>query len=230
MYLLLSLCNTCTPTRLWTPRLDILLPSGFSTTASPLTGQAENNATLYYTNSLQKGQVFQVETFLNLASNVSLGDYSFPTTILWSAILTNSTSAPEVSLEQFTSVRIGVQGVTKLSYTSSQSALTPGQVNNITLTLINSGSGNASNVQTTISSSNSGEISVLNQFPQAGTLAAQQSTAANIDLFVSSSGCRFVGFSYHYYDVPRCLQQSRDHESDARIVCLYDELDVPACD
>ncbi len=95
-------------------QLNILLPGGFSTTSSPVTAQAENNATLYYTNSLQKGQVFQVETFLNLADNVSLGDYSFPTTILWSAILTNSTSAPELTLEQFTSIAIGVQGVTKL--------------------------------------------------------------------------------------------------------------------
>jgi len=168
-------------------QLDILLPGGFSTTSSPLTAEAENNATLYYTNSLQKGQVFQVETYLNLANNVTLGDYSFPTTILWSAILTNSSSAPEETLEQFTSVTIGVQGVTKLSYASSQYALTPGQVNNITLTLANSGSGNASNVVTTISSSNSQLVSVLNQFPQETILSAQQSVSANIDLFVSSS-------------------------------------------
>jgi hypothetical protein len=168
-------------------QLDILLPNGLSTTSSPLTGQAANNATIYYANSLQKGQVFQVETFLNLAKNASLGEYSFPTTILWSAVLTNSTVEPEVSLEQFTTLGIGVQGDTKLAFSTSQIALTPGQVNNITFTLENSGSGNASNIETTISSSNAQQVSVLNQFPQVSSLTAGQSTTGSIELFVSSS-------------------------------------------
>jgi hypothetical protein len=168
-------------------QLDILLPGGFSTTSSPLTSQAANNATIYYPNSLQKGQVFEVETFLNLASNLSLSSYSFPTTILWSAILTNSSNAPEVSLEQFTRVGIGVLGDTKLDFSTSQIALTPGQVNNITFTLANSGSGNATNIATTISSGNSQQVSVLNQFPAVSSLSSGQSQTGSVELFVASS-------------------------------------------
>lgn len=168
-------------------QVDILLPAGFSTTSTALSSSSTNNDTAYYANSLQKGQVFQVETFLNLASNVSLGSYTFPTTILWNAVLTNSTSAPEVSLEQGTSFAINVQGDTKLSFSSSQSALTPGQVNNITLTLENSGTGNASNIDTTITSSNPSQVSVLNQFPFVGSLSSEQTSAGSLELFVSSS-------------------------------------------
>lgn len=168
-------------------QLDILLPSGFTTASSPLTVQSGNNDTIYYPNSLQKGQVFQVETFLNLADNVSLGTYTFPTAILWNAVLSNSTAQPEVSLEQNTNIAVSVRGNTVLSYSTSQSALTPGQVNNVTLTLDNSGSGNASAIKTTLSSSNSQQISVLNQFPSVANLASQQSTSSSIELFVSSS-------------------------------------------
>lgn len=168
-------------------QVDVLLPSGFSSTSTSLAGNASNNATIYYTSSLEKGQVFQVETFVNLASNVSLGSYTFPTTLLWSAVLTNSTSAPEVSLEQNTNFAVTVEGSTKLSFSSSQTALTSGQINNITLTLANSGTGNASDIETTITSSNPAQVSVLNQFPNVNELSPQQSSANSIELFVSSS-------------------------------------------
>lgn len=168
-------------------QVDVLLPSGFSSTSTSLAGNASNNATIYYTSSLEKGQVFQVETFVNLASNVSLGSYTFPTTLLWSAVLTNSTSAPEVSLEQNTNFAVTVEGSTKLSFSSSQTALTPGQIDNITLTLVNSGTGNASDIETTITSSNPAQVSVLNQFPNVNELSPQQSSANSIELFVSSS-------------------------------------------
>lgn len=168
-------------------QLDILLPAGFTTTSSPLTVQSGNNDTIYYPNSLQKGQVFQVQTFLNLADNVSLGSYTLPTEILWNAVLSNSTAQPEVSFEQNTNIGVSVQGNTVLSYSTSQSALTPGQVNNITLTLKNSGSGSASDIETTISSSNPQQISILNQFPSTANLASGESTASSIELFVSSA-------------------------------------------
>lgn len=168
-------------------QVDILLPNGFTSTSSPVTAQPENNDTIYYTSSLQKGQVFQVETYLNLADNVSIGDYSFPTTLLWNAILTNSSNAPEVSLEQNTNFAVSVQGNTKLSFSASQTALTPGQVNNITLSLANTGSGNATNVETSITSSNPSQVSVLNQLPEVDSLPALGSQSGSIDLFVSTS-------------------------------------------
>ncbi len=168
-------------------QLDILLPNGFTWTSTPLVSQSQNNATVYYANSLQKGQVFTVETFLNLGNNVSLKDYTFPTTILWSAILTNSSSAPEETLDQSVNIVVSVRGTTELSYTSSQTALTPGQVNDITLTLANSGSGNASDIETTLASSSSSQVSVLNQFPKVGALSSQQNATGNVELFVSSA-------------------------------------------
>jgi len=168
-------------------QLNIQLQNGITTASSSMPNTSANNATVYYSSSLQKGQVFQVETFVNLASNISLGRYNFPVTILWDAILSNSSSAPEISLEQNTNFVLIVQGDTKLVFSSAQTALTPGQENNLTLTLVNSGSGNASDIETTISPSNTQQVSVLNQFPSVNKLSPQQSETAHVELFVSSS-------------------------------------------
>jgi len=164
-------------------QLNVQLSKGFS----PTSAQSGNNATIYYSNKLVQGQVFQVETFVNLARNVTVGKYSFPATILWSAILTNSTNEPEVSLEQNTNLIVSVQGASKLTFSSSGSGLIAGETNNVTLVLTNFGSGNVSNIVTTITSSNPQTSSVLNEIPETSELNANSSVSYPVELFVSSS-------------------------------------------
>ena len=59
-------------------QVNVALPAGFHSTSYVTSPQSGTNATLYYTNKLLQGQVFQVQTFLDLAKNVSLGKYSLP--------------------------------------------------------------------------------------------------------------------------------------------------------
>src|SRR4029077_7003966 len=58
-------------------QLNIQLPSGFVSTSAATSPQSSSNATLYYTNKLLEGQVFQLETFLNLGNNATVGKYQF---------------------------------------------------------------------------------------------------------------------------------------------------------
>ena len=163
------------------------LPSGFSVTSAGISSQSGGNSTLYYTNKLVQGQIFQLQMYLNLAENVSIGKYSFPTTITWSAVLTNSTNEPEVSLNQSTTFAVTVEGDSKLAFSSPNRGLVSGQINNVTLDLTNSGTGNVSNVLTTITSSNPQTISVLSGIPQTSELDAGGSVSYTVELFVASS-------------------------------------------
>ena len=43
---------------------ESILPSGFSVTSAGISSQSGGNSTLYYTNKLVQGQIFQLQTYL----------------------------------------------------------------------------------------------------------------------------------------------------------------------
>jgi hypothetical protein len=181
---------------------EIKLPSGVTSTASSVTGQDVNNATAFYVNRLDQGQVFQITLYLNLANSTSLGVHTFPSTIFWYAILSNSTSQPEVYLQQDLNLETNLNGNSKLTYFTNDTALTPNKINNVTLTLTNSGSGNVTDVSTTVSAS-SILASVLNQLPSSINLAAGASLNESLQVFVpqSAAGSIFaLNFATTYLD------------------------------
>ena len=165
---------------------EIKLPTGVTSTASSVTGQDDNNATAFYVNRLDQGQIFQITLYLNLANSTSLGVFTFPSTIFWYAILSNSTSQPEVYLQQDLNLEASLNGNSKLSYSTSDTALTPNKINNVTFTLTNSGSGNVTDISTTVSGS-SAMASILNELPSSLSLAAGSSLNETLQVFVPQS-------------------------------------------
>ena len=181
---------------------EIKLPNGVTSTASSVTGQDVNNATAFVVNRLDQGQIFQITLNLDLANSTSLGVYTFPSTIFWYAILSNSTNQPEVYLQQDLNLEANLNGNSKLSYFTNDTALTPNKINNVTLTLTNSGSGNVTDISTTVSASST-LASVLNELPSSINLAAGASLNESLQVFVpqSAAGSIFaLNFATTYLD------------------------------
>lgn len=182
--------------------LEISLPAGITSTSSSKAGQDINNATAYYVNRLDQGQIFQFTLYLDLANSTSLGDYTLPTTILWYAILSNSTNMPEVYLQQNLNLVISLNGDSNLLYSANDTALIPNKINTIDLTLRNSGSGNVSDITTTVSGS-SLSASILNELPSDQSLGPDSNLSEALEVFVpqSAAGSIFaLTFSTTYLD------------------------------
>jgi hypothetical protein len=165
---------------------EIKLPGGFTSTSSSMTGQDRSNATAYYVNRLEQGQIFQITLYLDLANNTSLGQYTFVSTIFWYAVLSNSTYMPEVYLQQNLNLVVNLNGNSHLMYSTNDTALTPDKINNIALTLTNSGSGNVTDVTTTVSDS-SPTASILNELPSNLNLGSHSNLNETLQLFVPES-------------------------------------------
>ena len=161
---------------------QIGLPAGFTS------AQGGSNATVYDASRLSSGQIYQLQTYLDLSKSVTLGKYTFPVTISWLAILSNSSSAPEVSLAQSTIFNVTINGDARLVYSASYVALNPGEVNYVPITLLNIGTGTVSNVATTIALGSSQSVSALNSFPLVPTLAAGANHTYTLQFYVSSNG------------------------------------------
>lgn len=188
---------------------EITLPAGITSTSSSRTGQDINNATAYYVNRLEQGQIFQITLYLDLANSTQLGEYTMPTTILWYAILSNSTNQPEVYLEQDLNLVVNLNGNSNLQFSANDTALIPDKINDIGLTLENSGSGNVSEISTTVSVS-SLSASILNQLPTDQSLGPNSNLSEMLSVFVpqSAAGSIFtLTFSTTYLD-PYQNQQS----------------------
>ncbi len=181
---------------------EIKLPSGITSTSSSMAGQDKNNATAYYVNRLDQGQIFQITLYLDLANNTSLGQYTLVSTIFWYALLTNSTSTPEVYLQQDVNLIVNLNGNSKLMYSTNDTALTPDKINNVVLTLTNSGSGNVTDITTTVSDI-SQTASILNELPSSVNLASDSSVNETLEVFVPESAAGSIlalNFNITYLD------------------------------
>ena len=180
---------------------EIQLPSGMTSTPASTVGQDNTNATAYYVNRLSQGQIFQITVYLDIANNMSLGQYSLPTSILWYAILTNSTSNPEVYLQQNVNIGVSLFGDSKLTYSTLTSGLTPGEINYVVLTLTNSGSGNVTGISTTVATSS--QASILNQLPSNIALTSNSSAKESLQVYVPeslASSSLILNFATTYFD------------------------------
>lgn len=144
-----------------------------------------SNSTVYYMGSLMPGSIFDLTFYVNLNSTLVVGDhYSIPLTLLWSAVLTNSTSAPETSLIQSTSISVPINGDADLTFETSQTYLTSGQVNDLNFTVTNIGTGSASDIITNLSSQQAGVQSII---PEIQNLTAGSSISFPLQIYVPES-------------------------------------------
>ena len=149
-----------------------------------------SNASVYNYSTLTAGTIFTLTFYLNLNSSVKVGSrYNIPLTMLWSAILTNSTLEPETSLIQKSTIAVSVNGDAHLIFETSQTYLTSGEVNSVNFTILNNGTGFASNIQTTLTSQEAGVQSVI---PEIQNLTAGSSVTFPVQIYLPESSAGTV--------------------------------------
>lgn len=160
-------------------QITINMPPGFSSSTN-----GANSSIQYGTGEITFGTLFKPTFYLDLSSNLTLGTYVFPTTILWNAILSNTTNSPETYLEQNLNITVTLSGGSKLAFSTNQISLVPGEVNNVPISLANDGTGNATNISTTVSTS-SQLASIIGGFPFIQELGPGQVVTDNVSIFVA---------------------------------------------
>lgn len=106
-------------------------------------------------------------------------NYDLPLSIMYSS---NSTSD---QITQAVTVPVSLRSPVALSFTSTVSHLVAGENNNVTFTVSNTGTGDASEVALSVAAPTS--VTVLNQIPTVQSLDAGTNSSATVDLFVPSS-------------------------------------------
>ena len=156
--------------------VTLSLPPGFT--------DANGNSvtTAYVANTVPSGAVLPISFSLNIASGQRIGSYVFPMTISWGAI-TQVNPIQSVSETQSAQATVQLKGKVLLQFGTGQSALTPGAVNQLPITVSNSGTGNASSVDITLISS--AVVSVLNTSPEISLIRPNSSVTTSVDIYVA---------------------------------------------
>jgi hypothetical protein len=166
--------------------ITISLPSGFTDASS---GTSVTSA--YISSELTAGAVIPVTFYINISSDVALGTYSFPMTIAWDSFETNAPYNQLVPLQQNSSVNVFLKGNVEFQFNSSGSALTPGVVNIVPITVSNTGSGEATDVILSVSTSSGAlgqaGVSVLNSPPEIDEIKGNSSTTIYVNVFAPQS-------------------------------------------
>jgi len=133
--------------------------------------------------SVQPNTAFSLSYPLTISQNLVAGVYPISVGLQWNY---TSTTTPGFFIESHT-FNTRILGTVQMSASSSQSSLNAGEVNNVTITLTNRGTGTATQINPTLSSSAG---TVLNVLPVVPSLpgGALVSFNARVYVPVSSSG------------------------------------------
>ena len=149
-----------------------------------------SNSTTYYYGSLTAGSLFELTFYLNLNSSLKVGNhYSIPLTMLWSAILSNSSIAPETYLIQSTTIAVTINGDAHPTFETSRTNLTSGQVNDLNFTVFNNGTGYASNILAGLTSQ---QVGIQSTIPKIENLSAGSSETFPLEIYVPESAAGSV--------------------------------------
>ncbi len=142
------------------------------------------------------GSTLDVTFYVNIDPNATLGQYTIPMNVSWSA------AGYSYVLNQHLPIAISLQGTPQLDFSLAQSPLIPGETNNITVVLSNDGNGNASQISTALSGPPQ-LVSVLAQFPYIPTLTPGTNVSEVVELYVPASAAGSslsLTFSTQYVD------------------------------
>ncbi len=162
--------------------------------SSPLSASNGKDYANSYEVNVNPGSILHETFYVNIASNASLKTYTLPLTVnYYSGNMTVLTDSFDVS--------VALKGNAVLVYTPSSTVLYAGQVNDLTLTIQNAGTGNASSISTSVSPS--AQVGVLDQLGTVSELYAGNSTTETLELFVpgsASGSTATLSLSATYYD------------------------------
>lgn len=145
----------------------------------PFYAQSGQGSESYYLVNIPSYAQIQVTYSIDILSNATTGTYQLPLYISYN--VQNSTGFSED-----TQVSVFLLGSVQLEVYSTTQELVPGQVNNVTMTVQNSGSGNATGIGLSLSQPPQG-ISILGQLPSIPILGAGDSYIFQEQIYVSNS-------------------------------------------
>ena len=163
--------------------------------SQPLVGTNGAAKPTDYEVNLAADTIISETYYLNVGANASLGAYSVPMHIGY------NTSNYLGVFFQDVAANIDLKGTVDIRFTSNPSYLYAGTVNEVNVSVSNSGSGNASLVSPAAASS--GQASILNQLSQIAELSANSTATQILQVFVPSSllgSTTSITFSASYYD------------------------------
>jgi hypothetical protein len=182
--------------------------SRLTVTLHPSSGFTDSNGASHpqaYAAGIQSSAIFQLGFNLNIASSVQVGTHTFTVQFTW-------THVDSTTDEEYIDTTIHLNGRVSLVFQTDVIPLNPGQENEITLTLRNSGSGSASKVSVIISPPP--QVSVLSEMPGAFSLSAGQTREIGVTAFVPATvvgaALSFIASSTYKdaYNNPRSMTQN----------------------
>jgi len=160
-----------------------------------LTDVYGNTTTTAFAGSITTDATFSLTYYLDVTSNAHTGVFSIPLEIYW----TDSSSGTGY-YSQTTSIGVPILGIPTIVFGATQTPLAPGKVNNVSLTIGNEGSGAASKLFVSLSSSGASALESAFEFPY---LSPGQSEPFTVGLYVpaGSSGSQLtVTLTANYVD------------------------------
>lgn len=171
--------------------------------SGPFTTTEGANSTTTYEVSIAGDSVLTETYHLDVAGEAQLGIYTFPLYIGY-----NTTDYAGIFF-QSVNFTLPMNGTPELSFTGGTTALSPGVVNDLTLTIANRGSGTASDVTTTVSAPS--QVGVLSQASDIQSLAPGTSANETVELFVPqtlSGSAVSLSVTSSYYDPASFLESA----------------------
>lgn len=184
-----------TVTLLYTGGCELTAASFQLQPSLPLASSEGANTTTNYEVNVADDSVLTETYHLNIGGSASLGNYEIPLYIGF-----NTSDFAGIFFES-TNVAIVLRGSADLQYRANTGSLVPGQVNNLTVTVTNDGSGNATAISTTVTAPS--QVAVLNQLTGIGALPAGSSASLPLEVYVPTSlagGATSLTFASSYYD------------------------------
>jgi uncharacterized repeat protein (TIGR01451 family) len=168
-------------------RAELNLPNGFTDTGG------SGTATVYAVN-IAKNTMFSLTFNLNIGASASLATYAMSLHFVFDTVASTDS-------EETITVYVPLKGKSELTFEVSNTNLNPGQTNEFTVTLSNTGTGNVNDIAISVSAPSS--VTVLTKLPTISSLSASSSTTFDVSLYVSSAAANSpvsVTFSASYID------------------------------
>ncbi len=141
-----------------------------------------SSASTTYLQSIQPPSIFTMTFYLDIASNISVGQnttLTFPLILQWDSL--NGT----INSKQQINIGVPMHGAANLTFSALNPDITAGKITNITLEVKNTGSGLASGIGTAISGSSGTGVSLLSQPQQIENLAPNRTANVTFKAYVS---------------------------------------------
>ncbi|MEM4311657.1 MAG: hypothetical protein QXX95_04645 [Nitrososphaerales archaeon] len=145
------------------------LPEGFK----DVKGLKKTSA---YISNIPSNSIFQLTFHLNLDDNAQIGIYQIPLILNWNTSLTKG-------IKDVKSLLVPLKGKVKLSLTSENRVLTPGQINEVQVQLNNIGTATAYDLS--LSLVLPPQLSLLNTLPKISKLESNSKESISLQLYVA---------------------------------------------